>query len=224
MQKCKRFNYEWHVTVRVVTPTRETTMKTFRLGLLKLAVTVICAAGCLPAPEQALADYYRYTDDGGTVCMTNKLSNVPARYRQRMKVVREATPFAKDTKPKEPEAAPPEAAQVIQQEPVEAPTPPAGAPAGSFPWRKLMIFVAGSVAGLYAVNKAAGSLTSPLLGRVIYLLFFFGIFLFAYKSYADSLVTNYFSIKDKVLDMFKKSNVRQSSELDDGGRKQEEGR
>ena len=199
-------------------------MNTFRFGLLKLLVTVICTAGCLPAPKQALADYYKYTDDGGTVCMTNKLSNVPAKYRQRMKVVREATLSAKDTKPKEPEGAPPQAVPVIQQEPVETLAPPAGAPAGSFPWRKLMIFVAGSVAGLYAVTKAAGSLTSPLLGRVIYLLFFFGIFLFAYKSYADSLVTNYFSIKDKVLDMFKKSNVRQTSELNDGVGKQEEGR
>lgn len=201
---------------RVVTPTRETTMKTF--GLLKLVVTFICAAGCLSAPEQALADYYRYTDDGGTVCMTNKLSNVPAKYRQRMKVVREAPLSAKDTKPKGPEAAEPQAVQVVPQEPVDASAPPVGAPAGSFPWRKLMVFAAGSVAGLYAVTKAAGSLTSPLLGRVIYLLFFFGIFLFAYKSYADSLVTNYFSIKDRVLDMFTKSNVRQSSELDDGGK------
>ena len=187
-------------------------------------LATVCTASFLAVAMPALADYYRYTDDGGTVCMTNKLSNVPAKYRQRMKVVREATLSAKDTKSKEPEAAPPQTVPVIQQESVEASAPPAGAPAGSFPWRKLMIFVAGSVAGLYAVTKAAGSLTSPLLGRVIYLLFFFGIFLFAYKSYADSLVTNYFSIKDKVLDMFKKSNVRQTSELDDGGRKQEEGR
>ena len=183
-------------------------------------LATVCTASSLAVAMPALADYYRYTDDGGTVCMTNKLSNVPAKHRQRMKVVREATLSAKDTKPKEPEAAPPQAVQVIQQEPVETPAPPAG----SFPWRKLVVFVAASVAGLYAVTRAAGSLTSPLLGRVIYLLFFFGIFLFAYKSYADSLVTNYFSIKDKVLDMFKKSNVRQTSELDDGGREQEEGR
>ena len=190
----------------------------------KFVLATVCTASFLAVAMPVLADYYRYTDDGGTVCMTNKLSNVPAKYRQRMKVVREATLSAKDTKPKEPEAAPPQAVPVVQQEPVETPAPSAGAPAGSFPWRKLLIFVAGSVAGLYAVNKAAGSLTSPLLGRVIYLLFFCGIFLFAYKSYADSLVTNYFSIKDKVLDMFKKSNVRQTSELNDGVGKQEEGR
>ncbi|NJD38119.1 MAG: hypothetical protein FIA89_07320 [Geobacter sp.] len=45
---------------------------------------------CLPFPVSA-AGYYRYTDDAGTVCMTDKLANVPARYRSKAVLV----PFEK---------------------------------------------------------------------------------------------------------------------------------
>lgn len=155
-------------------------------GLKTVLAAIACTAGLLAVAAPASADYYKYTDDGGTVCITNKLANVPAKYRKRMKVVREASLAAKDTKQKVTEAAPLQAAPAVQQEPAETAAPQEGGSTGSFPWRNLVIFVAASVAGLYAVTRAAGSLASPLLARVIYLLFFFGIFLFAYKSYADS--------------------------------------
>lgn len=64
--------------------------------------------------------------------------------------------------------------------------PQPGGPNGQLPWLNLSLFVAASVGGLYAVTKAAGALSSPLLVRIIYLAFFGGIFLFAYRSYAGS--------------------------------------
>lgn len=45
---------------------------------------------CLALPVSA-AGYYRYTDDSGTVCMTDKLANVPTRYRSKAVLV----PFEK---------------------------------------------------------------------------------------------------------------------------------
>lgn len=81
-------------------------------------------------------------------------------------------------------------------------------PGRQLPWRKLLVFVAASIGGLYTVTKAAGSITSPLLGRIIYLAFFCGIFLFAYTSHAESLMTTCCSVKERVLGLLEYADIR----------------
>ena len=62
--------------------------------------------------------------------------------------------------------------------------------------------------------RIAAQLSSPQLARVLYLAFFLGVFVFAYKSYAETVVGRYFTIKTKIVSMFRKANVRQAEELD----------
>jgi hypothetical protein len=52
------------------------------------------------------------------------------------------------------------------------------------------------------------------MGRVICIVFFFGIFTFLYKVYADYVTASFFTIKEKAVTMFKKANVR---EMPEGG-------
>lgn len=47
----------------------------------------------------ALADIYKYTDDSGSVCITNTLQNVPKKFRSSMSVVKEDAPVQKKLLP-----------------------------------------------------------------------------------------------------------------------------
>jgi hypothetical protein len=61
----------------------------------------------------------------------------------------------------------------------------------------------------YLLPEGTDVRETALLGRVIYLAFFLGVFVFAYKAYADHVTNSYFSIKNKILVMFEKSNRRE---------------
>lgn len=173
----------------------------------------------------ARADYYAYTDASGAPVITNRLETVPRKYRAGMRVVKEDKPAAAKTGGQpvtnRPVAVPVTPQPVVREEPAAAPVPPAppaqtgrmGDPARRHPWLKPVGVVAGLLVGFLAVVRIAGHLSSPQLARVIYLAFFLGVFVFAYKSYAESLVGGYFTIKTKIVSMFRQANVRQAEEL-----------
>ncbi len=177
-------------------------------------------------PLPARADYYAYTDASGAPVITNRLETVPRKYRAGMRVVKEDKPTAarKDggqPVTNRPVAVPATPQPVVRQEPAAAPEPPAppaqtgrmGDHAKRYPWLKPVGAVAGLLVGFLAVIRIAAHLSSPQLARVLYLAFFLGVFVFAYKSYAESVVGRYFTIKTKIVSMFRKANVRQAEEL-----------
>lgn len=52
--------------------------------------------------ESTFADIYKYTDDTGSVCMTNRLESVPKRYRSKMTVLKEESPKVEKVLPEMP--------------------------------------------------------------------------------------------------------------------------
>lgn len=178
-----------------------------RAVLQVLSLAVICAV----APE-ATADYYKYVDSKGTVCITNKLDAVPSRYRATMKLVRDDAPVRRGTDGQQEAASPPPdtvAAPVRETVPREDATGWFGQMAARYAWFKPLAIIGGFFAGFLVVAKVAALLPSPQLARLICLVYFLGIFLFAYKAYADHLASSCVAIKEKVVTMFKKANERE---------------
>jgi hypothetical protein len=185
------------------------TVKTAMLLMLSLSVM-------FGAVRSARADFYKYKDSRGTVCITNKLESVPARYRATMTVTREERLPPKDSaERKEAEqASPPATEAATQQAGQEAaapgqPTGRFGRLAARFPWLKPLAVLCGITAAFIGVTRIAAMLPSPQLAKLIYLAFFLGVFGFAYVSYARHLATSYLAIKEKMLVMFKKANERE---------------
>jgi len=184
-------------------------------ALLPLLLLILVSA----MAQSAHADYYKYTDGSGTVCITNNRDTVPPKYRSTMKVIREETLDRKD-KVKRPEplrdaspvpatsVSPPEKAAAAAEEQ----TTTYGRLASRSPWFKPALFV-GAVILLYLiVRKLAASLPSTLLARLVCIVFFLGVFVFIYVSYARYIGSSYTSIKTKMLSMFEKSNRRDAPE------------
>ncbi|HEX9023276.1 MAG TPA: hypothetical protein VF799_05495 [Geobacteraceae bacterium] len=185
-----------------------------------VVLSILAFADALSQTAPAHADYYKYRDSSGIVCITNKLSSVPAKYRAKMKVIREDKPQQAN---RENQTPPPSAGQPALTE-----SPPSGGGAQSatptradshvgrfaarFPWIKPILVVFGMVAAFFAVARLTSVLPSPQLSRLISIVFFVGLFLFTYKVYADHLVDGYFTIKAKILKMFANANVREAPE------------
>lgn len=168
------------------------------------------AVGGVP---NACADFYKYTDNTGAVCLTNDRNAVPPQYRSTMKVVREETAEKKaPLLPKQPAKSSPAAAAPVEQVPAPAASPPSRIDGltGRFPWLRPLAIVAGFVALFLVVARVSTLLPSPLLARAVYLAFFLGVFVFGYKVYADSMLEGYLTVKTKLLVMFTKANEREA--------------
>ena len=195
---------------------------TLKLNIL-CTIVITAVATLTVVPLAARADYYKYTDKTGAVCITNTPDSVPPKYRSSMKVIREETLDRKDRAnriesqrqaPAAPESAPPEEAQK-QDTPAE-PVSVVGRLKARSPWL-LPALLAGAVIVLFLiVRKLSEIMPSPLLARLIALSFFVGVFLFTYKLYAEHISTSYFTIKTKTIALFEKAN---RSELPEPGEK-----
>lgn len=188
-------------------------MITVKTAALAALVSLMGVGGLSGA---ACADYYKYTDGSGVVCITNSLGTVPPKYRATMKVIREETLAKKDKgarteAPREasvaPEAAP--QAEAPNNAPSEEPASFSGRLFARFPWSRPLCIVFAILMAFFLVRKLSSHISSALLSKVIYLAFFLGIFVFAYKAYAEHVTASYFSIKNKILVMFEKSNRRE---------------
>lgn len=164
-------------------------------------------------PSELLADYYKYTDSKGVVTITNKLESVPARYRSKMKVVREAP--VKQAPVAAP--APEPVSQTTAAEPVAGvPAASEAEPAGKFAelcsryvWFRPLAYIVGIVAIWLVICKVTTLLPSPLLSKVIYISFFMGVMVFMYKAYVEHVVASTKKIKDSAVTMMKKSTQRE---------------
>lgn len=171
-------------------------------------------------PALSNADYYKYTDNRGIVNMTNKLENVPAKYRFTMKVVREEKKKAPAAELQPTAGAEQQTAPVLEQQALPEPEQKAESSfsrlCGRFVWLKPLLYVLGGVALFVVVIKVA-SLLGPMLSKVIYLTFFLGVFVFLYKAYAEYVVTSSAKIKENAVNMMKKSSNRELPAPEEGG-------
>ncbi len=175
-------------------------------------VLVLVAVFGVAMVGMARADYYRYTDRSGAVVLTNDLGSVPKAYRKKMKVIRDEALEAKDPAPKKHSAA----EEAIKEEQQDEQAAAAAATASRsdklfarFPWAKPLAIVAGVIAVLFVGRRLVAAIPFPQLARVINIALFLGVFVFVYTVYARYLVDEYFSVKDKVIAMFKKANQRE---------------
>lgn len=179
------------------------------------------------------ADFYKYTDNTGAVCISNTLDAVPKQYRSTMKIVRDDSLEKKDPGARRASAAaaPVSSVQTQQAAPLLpssgslpsapqqkelAPDTPSRAPGGapaSQPWRLPLMYGGAIVVIFFIIRKLAASLPSQLLTRVIYLAFFLGVFVFGYKFYAEQVVSGYFTAKTRILALFEKANRREAPPL-----------
>lgn len=178
----------------------------------------------------AHADFYKYTDKTGSVCISNTIDAVPKQYRATMQIVRDEALEKKDPVARRPSASSQSAQpqRAVPALPSSGPQPspsqqnqlqtdassPAatGAPAGQR-WRQPLMYGGAIVVIFLVVRKVISAISSPQLARVIYLAFFLGVFTFGYKLYADHVVNGYFTTKTRIMAMFEKANRREVPNL-----------
>lgn len=175
---------------------------------------IIFALILLLLPQLVVADYYKYTDSSGSVNITNNLQSVPKKYRSTMKVIKEESLNKRETAPKQtPQASPAvqdAAPQKTAEEPPAKPKTRFEELSGRYPWMKALLIIGALLCSFLAVIKLTSFLPSRMLAKLVCLVFFLGIFVFTYKAYADYMVKSYIDIKERVINMFKKSNVREA--------------
>jgi Flp pilus assembly protein TadB len=146
--------------------------------------------------------------------MTNNLQSVPKKYRSSMKVIKEESLNKRDAAQQKPQqqAAPATVSAPAEKVAEEPPKPQTRFDqlSARFPWLKPLLIISALLGSCFVVVKLTSFLPSQMLARVICLAFFLGIFVFTYKAYADYMVKSYTDIKEKMLQMFKKSNVREA--------------
>jgi len=164
-------------------------------------------------PSDLFADYYKYTDGRGVVSITNKLDSVPAKYRSTMKVVKEDPKPAPASETQAPE--PQSAAAAVPEQPGNA-SAESKFPSGKFAelssryvWFKPLVYLGAFLVLLVAIIKLTEQISSPLLSKLIYLSFFFGVFVFMYKSYVAHVVESSTKIKTNAVSIIKNSVPRE---------------
>jgi hypothetical protein len=201
--------------------TLDATMSVERINSFLVAVLVfLSGASVFGHTPLACADYYRYKDNKGIICITNSLSAIPLKYRSTMKVIH-------DNGPRLPEKGSQTltlqgGASGAQEPTVVGHDPQTITPSQSnsrieqllerFPLIKLLTIIAGIITVLLITLKLTSLIPSPQLARLINIAFFLGLFVFAYKLYSDYLVSNYFTIKGKILEIVSKARVQEAPE------------
>lgn len=170
------------------------------VGVLVWALFLVLSWG------SAGATLYSYADGNGVVNVTDRLEKVPAKYRASMKVTAEEKKKAPAVQQSEPEESP---AAAVAAAPEAKPTGWFATFAADHAWFKPLVVVAG-IFGLFLVAMQISSqISSPQLAKLVYLVFFAGVGLFVYVSYSRHMVESTISVKQKLVGMFKKANVRE---------------
>ncbi|HJV66745.1 MAG TPA: DUF4124 domain-containing protein [Geomonas sp.] len=172
--------------------------------------------------SSALADYYTYTDGNGVINMTNRIDAVPKKYRSSMKVVKEEPKkLSPDRQLEQPEPARDEAASAAA--PAPAPQSTFEALCDRFVWLRPLSYLAGILALFLVVLKITSVIPSPLVSRLIYVVFALGVFGFLYQAYLGNVMQQTRKAMDDAKSIVEKSKTRQESmrpeEGDTAGRK-----
>ncbi len=155
----------------------------------------------------AYADIYKYTDETGSVCITNSLEKVPKKFRSAMTVVREDAQAEKKMLPatQKRTAGPAPALQSVQPQPeLQSVAQPV-----SNDSRKKYITTAALIAGLVAVYFILGKITEYIdfqrVGTVLFLLvvltggvYLYGMYIEEMRATFDTLRKNAQGVKKNV--------------------------
>ncbi len=187
-----------------------------------LILLLLPFAGVFAQNRPAFADYYKYTDSKGTICITNNPKAVPSRYRSTMKVIREDRPASINAggQLQAPSARVPAVQEQSSSvsERLAAPTVRSQSRFGKlvthFPWLEPLIAIGSVVATVLFLIKLRAMVSSPQLAKPIALALFLGVFIFVFKIYVDHFITSYSTIRTKILGISSKtstSNVPESA-------------
>jgi len=175
---------------------------------ISLLAVLLCAAifGNEPA---ARADFYKYKNEKGVVCITDNRDAVPPKFRATMKVITDehlSTQAGKGSAPSPPAVSPalrdPSPSATDQEATPDQPVSRFTRLLAHYQWVKPLLILAGIVAAFLAVTRLTALIPSPQLSRLILVVFFLGTFVFVYKTYAEYLVDSYFTVKNRMVGMF----------------------
>lgn len=156
--------------------------------------------------SQAAADIYKYTDDSGSVCMTNTLNSVPKKYRSSMTVIKEESPAQKTLLPQVqkrnsdplPYVAP-QAQQAVEQEVKSDPVQ------NRQKYVRTGLIVAGIIAGYFLLTRLMGTLGFPRIGTLLFLalalvggVYLYGLYIKEMKEVFGTLRKDAHNIKKNV--------------------------
>lgn len=185
-------------------------MKHFKGRLFLLLLVTLW----LPAAP-VCADYYRYTDERGNLCFVDDIKKIPELRRAGATLVREEKPVPPPAKVPDPYLSRPpghDGTPLITPTatPTSASLPPATKTTESEPrnWGWLALCLVAAGASLVLLCQLLKTLQSRQLARVILFGATVGILVFGYKIYVDQMVSNYFAVKSKVLQLMGKAMQR----------------
>ncbi len=179
---------------------------------LFLILLLLTISGVFAQNRPAFADYYKYTDNKGTICITNDPKAVPGRYRSTMKVIREEKPAGGQLQ------TPAGRVSAVQEQSSsvrERLAAPAVRTQSRFdklvtrsPWLEPLIAIGSVIATFLFLIKFRAMVTSPQLAKPIALVLFLGVFVFVLKVYACHLAAGYSTIRTKILGISSKTSAR----------------
>lgn len=155
------------------------------------------------------ADMYRYTDDSGSVCITNSLESVPKKYRKAMTVVKEESASPKKLLPE------------VQKRTTD-PLPQAGAhqsaiqeetslqPVDNRPkYIRTALVVAAVVASFFLLGWIGRAIGAPRTGTLLFLLFTLVGGVYLYRLYVKELHTVFSSLRKDAINIKKNVETRE---------------
>lgn len=145
-------------------------------------ILIVCLFVSVAA--SAHADMFKYRDDSGTLCMTNKLESVPKKFRKKMTVVKEESstllpPVA--TQPTENR----EQATVSPKEPADVAAPPAATNRERYIRTGLVL--AGCILLYFVISRICAALSIQKIGTVVILLTMLGGGVYLYGLYIEEM-------------------------------------
>lgn len=177
-----------------------------------VVIAVLLGSGLLGV-RTAFADYFRYTDSSGTVCLTNDLKSIPERYRKKAVLVSRDAPKAEQAKPAV--SQPP--ADQATEEAVSQPRAPEGfreRAAALFTKERMMtaLKIVGAIMLVVAAYTGIGMLAAYLgcrqIGTVVRIVFTLGVLVYGFVMYADRMSAAFSRVKGEVTSIQQKSEKR----------------
>lgn len=181
---------------------------------------VVAGMFCTALPEMASAAY-RYKNAQGNVSFTDDWRTIPLELRASAEPPIPAEGLAPAASPtvSVPSASvvsPPAAPSVVPA-PAVAPLlknlPASVSGLWDNFWVRLGAFLVAVIAAVFLVLKLIEYIPSPLVGRLILLACFLGVFVIGYKLYVDNMLANYTKIKQQFVGLMEKANKREDVQL-----------
>ena len=179
-----------------------------------VVVAVLLGSGLLGV-RTASADYYRYTDSSGTVCLTNNLKSIPERYRKKAVLVSKDAPKVEQPKPAVSQPSADQAAGAAVSQP-QAPTGFRERAAAMFTKERMMTALKIVVAIVLVVSAytGIGMLATYLgcrqIGTLVRIVFTLGVLVYGFVMYADRMAAAFSKVKGEVTSAQQKSEMRSS--------------